>query len=91
MAACLAGAPRRSSTGAALRAGAAESRLGVRRQGFDYFERFDTHPADLAEQDNHRFLVFGEAVEVEFLAEGRVFGREIAVLIQHPFQRRTVA
>ena len=49
MAACLAGAPRRSSTGAALRACAAESRLGVHRHGFDYFERFDADLADLAE------------------------------------------
>lgn len=49
----------------------------------------DTH--DLRQQRDHRILVIGEAVAVEFGADGGVLDRLFLVLIEYPVDRRTIA
>ena len=53
--------------------------------------RLDRYARYAHEQIDHFFLVVGEAVGVELLADGRVFGLLFLVLVENPFQRRAVA
>jgi len=53
--------------------------------------RFHRHPRHARNEVDHLFFVIGEAIGVEFLADGRVFRRLFLVLIEYPFQRAAVA
>lgn len=46
---------------------------------------------DAGQQVDDFFLVIGEAVGVEFLADGRVLRFLFFVLVEDPFQRATIA
>ena len=49
---------------------------------FDNFDRFDAHRRYLREQVDHFLLVVGEAIGVEFFADGGVLGlRFLQILI----------
>ncbi len=71
---------------------AAPSRLSLGSfHRFDDFLGFDTDAGDAQEKVDHVLLVIGEAVGVEFFANGGVFGGFFFVLVKNPFQGRAVA
>ena len=53
--------------------------------------RLHAHRGHAHQQVNDFFLVVGETVAVEFLADGRVLGFLFLVLVEHPVNGRTVA
>jgi hypothetical protein len=56
----------------------------------DDLHRFDAHAGHAAQEINHLLLMIGEAVGVEFLANGWVLWRLLLVLVENPFERGAV-
>ena len=59
--------------------------------GTDHGHGFDTDGGDAHQQVDDLFFVVGEAVGVEFFADGGVFGFFLFVLVQHPLDGAAVA
>ena len=58
---------------------------------FGYAHGFDADGDDAGEEGDHRVLVVGEAVAVEFFADGRVSRGLFLVLVEHPVDGAAVA
>ena len=52
---------------------------------------FHAYGGDAQQQVDDLFLVVGEAIGVEFFADGGVFGFLLFVLVEYPIERATVA
>jgi hypothetical protein len=57
----------------------------------DYGDRLDAHPRDEHQQIDYLLFVVGETIVVELLADGRVLGSLLFMLVEDPFERRAVA
>src|ERR1700730_1015911 len=64
-----------------------ESSTLFRPHRLDDLHRFDAHTGDALEKIDHLILVIREAIIVQLVTGGHVFGRLFLILVENPFER----